>query len=404
MPSPVDVLTNRYDNARTGFNLSETVLNTSNVNAVQFGLLFSRAVDGQIYAQPLVVSGLTLPTVGPKTVVYVATANNNVYCFDGVDEAAIRPYWKVNLGLPVPHTDYGGTYHDFKENIGIVSTPVIDVGLGALWVTAKSKEVRADGTHYLYKLHALNLTDGTEKFGGPVAIADSLSDTYVSGPTFPGNGANPPKGVPAGMVALTAYRHLNRPGLLLDGNVLYLAFGSQGDQQPYHGWILAYDAVTLTLKGVYCNTPTSGEGGIWQSGNGLAADGNGNIYAVAGNGQWNDVPTSTQPDFGTNVVKLQLSGGTLNVVDWFSPSDAQALNVNDKDLCSGPVLLPGTNLVLGSGKDGKFYLLDQGNMGKFDSSSNNSQAHQVFQATVYHIHGTPPCWARPAETLSYVWS
>ncbi len=399
-----DVLTNRYDNARTGFNLAETKLNTKNVSVDQFGLLFSRTVDGQIFAQPLLVTNLTLPRVGIKTVVYVATANNNVYCFDALDRSVIAPYWKVNLGVPVPHADYGGNYHDFKENIGIVSTPVIDVGLRTLWVTAKSKEAKADGVHYLYKLHAVNLADGSEKFGGPVLIADSLADTYISGPTFPGNGVNPPKGVPAGVVALSAYRHLNRPGLLLDAGTLYLGFGSHGDQEPYHGWVLAYDAVTLTLKGVYCNTPTSAEGGIWQSGNGLAADGKGNVYAVAGNGKWDDVPTRAQPNFGTNVVKLQLSGGAFKVVDWFAPFDAPVLNVLDKDLCSGPVLLPGTNLVLATGKDGKFYVLDRDNMGKYAALGDNSQAHQVFQAAAYHIHGTSPCWVRPADTLSYVWS
>jgi hypothetical protein len=404
MPPTADVLTNRYDNARTGFNLAETVLNTGNVNPAQFGLLFSRAVDGQVYAQPLVVSGLALPGVGTKAVVYVATANNNVYCYDAADPAAIAPYWKKNLGTPVPHTDYGTTYHDFKENVGVVSTPAIDVGLGAMWVVAKTKESRADGVHYVYRLHALALADGGEMFGGPVVIADSLADTFVSGPTFPGTGVNPPKGVPAGVVALSAYRHLNRPGLLLDGGLLYLAFGSHGDQQPYHGWVLAYDARALTLKGVYCNTPTGGEGGIWQSGNGLAADGDGTVFAVAGNGQAGAVPTPGRPDFGTNVVKLRLNGASLDVADWFAPFDAQALNALDKDLCSGPVLLPGTNLVLATGKDGKYYALDRANMGKFVPSGNNSQAHQVFQATAYHIHGTPPCWARGADTLSYVWS
>src|SRR5215469_9341463 len=192
MPPTVNVLTNRYNNGRTGFNLNEMSLTTANVNVDQFGLLFSRIVDGQIYAQPLVVSGLPLPG-GPRPVVYVATTNNNVYCFDAEDELRSSPYWKVNLGDPVPALDYPNHYHDLNENIGIVSTPVIDVGQQAMWVIAKTRETRADGFHYVYRLHALDLLDGSEKFGGPKPIADSLQNAFVSGPTFPGKGENPPQ-------------------------------------------------------------------------------------------------------------------------------------------------------------------------------------------------------------------
>src|SRR5579864_9749602 len=97
----VSVLTQHNDNGRTGQNLNETVLNTSNVNVSNFGKLFFRTVDQNVYAQPLYVSNLN---IGGRTrnVLYVATENNTVYAFDADDPLANTPLWRVNLGNPVP--------------------------------------------------------------------------------------------------------------------------------------------------------------------------------------------------------------------------------------------------------------------------------------------------------------
>jgi outer membrane protein assembly factor BamB len=387
---PVNVLTNRYNNARTGANLAETALNPQTVKVGDFGLLFSHKVDGQLYAHPLVVAGLDLPGHPNRNVVFAATSNNKVYCFDAEDANVLDPYWKADLGLPVPHGDYGGGYKDFTENIGITSTPVIDLGSLTLWVVAKTKQA-GPPVQYAYHLHALDLTTGK----------DSRAPTLIEAQfqfTPPGGGA--PK-----VVKFETFRQLNRPGLLLANGKLFLAFGSHGDQQPYHGWVLAYDALTLQQVGVYCNTPDTGEGGIWQSGTGLAADDNGFIYAVAGNGTIGLHPFSSRPDFGCNVVKLQATDG-LRVVDWFVPSDAIMLNTFDDDLCSGPMLLPGTELLLATGKDGNFYLLDRNNLGKHvPPPAKDPQIHQlVRKAARYHIHGTPVVWDGPGGRLVYVWS
>jgi len=376
----VSVLTQRYDAARSGANLQESLLTVSNVNVSQFGKLFTRSVDGQIYSQPLYVPNLNI-SGKIHNVVYVVTMKNNIYAFDADKPDAFRPLWQSNLGNPVPYLETGSA--DINEFVGITSTPVIDLATNTLYCVAKTKENNA----YFHRLHALNITTGQEKFGGPVVIQA----------TIPGTGV----GSLNGILSFDPLRHLNRPGLLLLNGIVYLAFGSHGDKPPFHGWIISYDARTLQQVAVFNTTPNAAQGAIWQAGHGLEADENGYIFLMTGNGSFNYSSGGTS----LSMSFLKLSTPGLGVVDWFTPYNFSTLNSTDTDLgASGPLLIPGTNLILGGGKEGMFHLLNRSNMGHYLAGSNN-QIVQNFRATVGHIHGSPICWDSPDKgPLVYVWA
>jgi hypothetical protein len=375
------VLTQHNDIARTGANLGETTLNSSNVNSSQFGKLFSRSVDGCIYAQPLYVPGVTLPQSGVHNVIYVATEHDTVYAFDADDPAATSPFWQVSLGVPVPSSDISPTYGDLTPEIGITSTPVIDLATTTLYVVAKSK----DDVAYHQRLHALDIATGMEKFNGPSEIAAS----------FEGTGDDNVNG----LMTFNPLLQLNRPGLLLMNGVIYIAFGSHGDTDPYHGWVLGYDAATLQQLFVFNTTPDGGRGSVWQSGQGLAGDEGGNLYLVTANGTC-DTNWDCGRNLGESVVKLTRN---LNAVDWFTPNDRGDLDVEDLDFGSGgPILLPGTNYIAAGGKDGILRLLDSNNMGKFNHDQNLDL--QEFQAVAHSILGAPVYWNSPATGPTiYIW-
>jgi hypothetical protein len=426
---PIDVLTNRYNNSRTGANLDETVLNTSNVNVNAFGKLFARGVDGQIYAQPLIVSGLDIPNLGQRSVVFIATTKNMVYAFDAENPEACHPIWRVNLDLanstPVPRSDYGSDYADFTREIGITSTPAIDLASGTIYVTAKSKLVQQNKPHYFYKLYALDLKTGVPKMNGLATIAETIVNdaaaqanakdfTFVSGPSVPGTGS----GSTNGIVHFNTFFQLQRPGLLLQDRVIYLAFASQGDRGPYHGWVLSYDADSLEFLGAYCTTPDWGEGGIWQSGCGLAGDGAGNVFAVCGNGRGGDPGVgrlSSGPFFGQAVIRLSLDrqAKALRLQDWYTPFDIVERNAADDDLCAGPVLLPWGDLVGAWGKDKAYHIMKRTQLGKFTVGQNRiaqfapnmTVAENTGpQGGTGHIHCAPVVCSDPViGPVSYVW-
>jgi hypothetical protein len=266
----VSITTQHNDNARTGANLSEPTLNTSNVNPVKFGKLFEKSVDGQVYAQPLYLAGINIAGKA-RNVVYVATMHNSVYAFDADDPAA-PPLWNPppSLGpsvrLPDPNIGPPG-YRDISVEVGILSTPVISKQRNALYVVAATKE----GNVYNHKLHALDLVTGHELFGGPRTISA----------TVPGSGS----GSVNGTVSFVSNRQNQRVALTLANDVVYIAFAAYGDQAPYHGWVMGFHAGTLTpLVTVFNTTPDGEDGGIWQAGQGLAADNENNIYGMTGNG------------------------------------------------------------------------------------------------------------------------
>jgi len=312
----VDVLVQHNDLARTGANTSETILTPANVISTNFGKLFTDSVDAQVYAQPLYVENLSL-SGGTHNVVFVCTESNSVYAFDA--DTAGPAYWHVKLGTPYSPPTCG----DLTPVVGITGTPVIDLSSGTLYVDTK---LQSGPTH---QLHALDITTGNEKFGGPVTI--------VTNNVF------------------NATLEHQRPGLVLLNGLVYVAFGSHCDQGSYHGFVLGFNATNLSPVSTFNVTPTGSEGAVWSGGMAPAVDASGNLYIMTGNGTFDG-----SANFGESFVKLN---GSLSVQDYATPTNWSSLNSGDTDLGSGgPVLLP-THYVAGMGKDGKMYLADTTNMG-----------------------------------------
>ena len=356
----VDVLTNHNDNARTGANLSERILTPANVNGAQFGMLFRRVLDDQLYTQPLIATSITIGG-GTHDVVYVTTVNNSVYAFDANDAEAARPLWHVNFGTPADLHSANFGCLDINGQMGIIGTPVIDKARGALYVVALTRT----GAGFTQRLHALDLATGADLPESPVVIRAPQFDPLLQN---------------------------QRPALLLANNMVYVAYASHCDKDPYHGFLLAYDARTLAQAGVFNTTPVGREASIWQSGQGPSADADGNVYVVTGNGTWDG-----EHDFSESFLKLS---PTLRLIDWFTPTNHLTLDARDADLnSSGPSLIPGTHLVLGGGKEGILYALDTRTLGHLG----DEHAAQHFKATASHIHSLV-YWASARQgALLYVW-
>jgi hypothetical protein len=369
---PSGVFTYHNDNARTGQNLNESVLTPANVNTTMFGLLFSVPVDGQIYAQPLYVGGLNIGG-RLRNAVFVATEHDSVYAFDA-DDPTSAPLWHTSFINPaagittVSSADVSCT--DLIPEIGITSTPVINPSSGTLYVESKTKE---NGT-YVHRIHALDVTTGIEK----------ISSVIQGG--VPGIG----DGNVNGIVSFNPRTQLQRPGLLLNDNVVYIAFASHCDNFPYHGWVFAYDAHTLNQLAIFNATPNGGLGGIWQSGGGPAADANGNVFVMTGNGTFDG---RLNNDFGDSFLKL--TPGALTVSDFFTPFDQATLEATDGDLGSGsPLLLPNQgvgppHLLVSAGKGGTIYLLNRDNMGGFIANGNDQQIVQSIPGALGSLFSTP---------------
>ncbi|HEY1262688.1 MAG TPA: hypothetical protein VGF06_04140 [Terriglobales bacterium] len=359
------VLTYHGDNARDGENLNENTLAPSNVNSTEFGKLFAYAVDGQVFAQPLYVSHVEIAGKGAHNVVYVVTEHDTVDAFDA-DSGGGAPLWSVSFIKPaqgittIPSSDLDTPV---QPEIGITSTPVIDPNTGTLYVLAGTKE---SGSH-VHRLHALDLATGAEKFGGPVIIQGSVSGTGT--------------GSAGGQIVFTSSLQLQRSALLLSNGTVYVAFASHNDIGNYHGWIMGYDAATLQQKSIWNSTPTGNRGGIWQAGCGLSADSAGNLYVVIGNGSFN--ANSGGNNYGDSVVRFTAD---LAVSDYFTPFNQADLASGDVDLgSSGLVVFPdqsGTVKHLGvtAGKEGRIYLLNLDDMGKFNATNDSQAVESLPQA------------------------
>ncbi len=336
----VNITTQHSDNLRDGLNAGETLLTQANVNSTQFGRLFKVVVDDQVFAQPLVVNSVSIGG-GTHSVVYVATANNSIYAFDGVSGTR---YWQVNLGPAFVVDDAGISCTDTLDSAGIMSTPVIDLTHNALYVVAKTY-VSGVASH---SLHALSLSTGAELSGSPVQI-----------------GATGFNSAPA----------VQRTGLLLANGNVYFSFAGHCDQGSYKGITFAYQTGTLAQVGVHDASPSDNGAGIWQGGNGAAADAAGSIYWVTGNGTWDGAT-----NFSETVIK---ANATLAMLDWHTPTNPQSLDDEDADLTSsGPLLLSGTSLLVTGGKDGYLRLINTANMGHLGDST----AVLNWQGNTTHIH------------------
>ena len=356
----VDVLTQHNDNMRTGANLRETELTPANVNKTQFGMLFKRVVDDQLYTQPLVATNVPVAG-GTHDIVYVTTVNNSVYAFDANDAEAVAPLWHVNFGTPANLHSFPFGCLDINGQMGIIGTPVIDKARGVLYVVALTR-VR-DG--YAQRLHALDLATGADLPESPIAIKAA--------------GFNP-------------LMQNQRPALMLANGMVYIGYASHCDKDPYHGFLMAYDAETLHQVSVFNTSPTGTEASIWQSGQGPAADADGNVYVVTGNGSWDGVK-----NFSESFLKFSPK---LDLLDWFTPTNHFALDKADNDLnSSGATLIPGTHLVLGGGKEGVLYVLDTRHLGHLG----DEHTLQHFQATASHMHSLVYWNSAKQGPMLYVW-
>jgi hypothetical protein len=388
----VNVTTYHYDTAGTGQNLNETRLTPANVNPTEFGKLFSYPVDGFVYTQPLYLTGVFVPGRGARNVLFVATEHDSVYAFDADNPDPATgggKLWQrafINPGAmitTVPTADvYPPATPDIQPEIGITGTPVIDYdapgGTGTLYVVVKTKEVRRDAgqpnNHYVQKLYALDVSTGADRIA-PRLIGDTIfngSGPYIhaaANPCVPGTG----DGSQGGQVCFNALRQLNRMALALVNGLIYVAYASHGDQRPYHGWVFAYNATDLSLNARFNNTPSGNLAGFWEGGGVPVFDAEGNIYLVAGNGDFRFDADGTK-NYGESVTKLTPTpgdDGTLQVLDYFTPFEQAVLNQFDVDHGAGGILLlpdqagPHRHLLVQAGKRGKIFLLDRDNLGQY---------------------------------------
>jgi hypothetical protein len=372
----------RNDNGLTGQNAQETNLTPLDVNARTFGKLFGCSVDGEIHAQPLYVSNIAIPNQGIHDTVYVATEHDSVYAFDA-HASSCQILWQVSFIDPaaaittVPTIDIPGQT-DIVPEIGITGTPVIDPATATLYVVAKTKESGA----YLQRLHALDLTTGSEKFGGPATI-----QAFVNGDG---------DGTASGMISFQSMSltENQRSALLLTGGNVYVAFDSYSDTDPFHGWLFAYDAADLqTAPEVFISTPNGSRGGIGQSGAAPSSDSTGNVFVVTSDGKTAIPNTGTdRPD---TVLRLQITTAptALSIVDRFARANETSLEFQQKYFGStGVLLLPDSagstahpDLAIAGDEAASLYLLDRDNLAAGGALQTLSLSSPIF--------GTPAYWA-----------
>ncbi len=401
------VFTYHNDSTRAGANTQEYALSSTTVTTSTFGKLFSCAVDGAVYTQPLWVPGLTIGG-GTHNVLLVATQHDSVYVFDA-DANPCVTYWQAHLldsthggtagEQPVVWQDVGYCYGDIYPEVGVTGTPVIDSGTQTIYLVSASEIPGVNSGNcslpqgsYFHKLHALDILTGNEKFNAPVAIAAQVV----------GNG----DGSSGGFVSFASQLEHNRSGLALNNGTVYVAFAAHEDASPYHGWVLGYNGSDLTLPpSVFNTTPNGGLGGIWGGGGAPAIDATGDVYVATGNGIF-DASSPIKPfnDYGDSVLRLHPSLGLtsngvgLSLVSWFTPWDQATLSSEDADLGFGaPVLLPDqtvgpAHLLAEVGKDGLVRLINRDNMGQINGGSSDSQILQFFTGPVNGLWGTPAFW------------
>jgi hypothetical protein len=370
------VTTWHYNNARTSANTWESELTPSNVNSTTFGMLFTKPVDGFVVGQPLYLPSLNIPGQGVHNVVYVATMHDSVYAFDA-DSSDPTPLWMNSIldyspvgATPVPAAVTKETVIGWTE-VGIISTPVIDPVIGTLYLVAETYE----SGNVVHRLHALDVTTGQEKLGGPTTIAATYTLNGVT-TTF-----------------ADSYQ-INRPGLLLANGHIYLGFGSNCCNDYSQGWMLSYNAATLRQEGAYTVEPGHTLGSIWQKGAGLSSDSSGHIYAETAEG-----PYAAGTNLSISVLKLSQAGSSLTLADWFTPYNYQYLSDHDRDLNNAPLILPDQagpypHELIAEGKEGTIYVLNRDNMGQLCTTctTGDTQIVQEIPQGAGKQSGNPVYW------------
>jgi outer membrane protein assembly factor BamB len=384
-----DVLTYHNNNARTGFDSKETALTLANVNSTTFGKLFVVPADGLVDAEPLYLSKVSISGVAHNLLI-VATEHGTVYAYDADTGTNL---WHITTLLPGETTSDHRSCSQVAPEIGITSTPVIfrpTKGNPVIYVVAMSKDGSGD---YHQRLHALDATNGAERFHGPVEISAR----------YRGTGDNSS----GGYVIFDPAQYKERAGLLLINSTVYLAWASHCDFRPYTGWIMGYNTTTLAQTTVLNVTPNGNEGAIWNSGAGMAADSTGNIFLLDANGVFDTTLNSSgfpeNGDYGNAFLRLTTKGG-LAVADYFEMFNQSAENGSDTDLGSGGTLLLTSRdstgktwqLAVGAGKDSNVYVVDRTNMGKFNSKTNN--VYQELQGVLKN-----GVWSMPAAMYTNIY-
>jgi hypothetical protein len=370
-----NVLTTHNDLLRTGDNLSETTLNPGNVNSSSFGQLFTYPVDGQVYAQPLYMSGVTLPDGTVHNIIFIATEHDSVYAFDANDPTAGNNgdgiLWHVSYIDPANGIDTFKQSDAFNcsqiiPEIGITGTPVIDPATNIMYLVAQFKDTSSGTPVYHQQIHALDVTTGND-VAPPVEIQ--------AGALGGADGGN--------YVLFDPQSTKERAGLVLSHGVVYTSWTSHCDHTPFHGWVIGYTALSNSVQSmqqvaVFCTAPNGQLASIWGGDGAPGIDADGNMYFVTGNGAF--AGNDYNPDKGTypeTVLKLDTGAGQPLVSDYFTPFNWSDLDKTDKDFGSGQVMLlpnqpgPIPHLLVVAGKEGKIYLLNRDNLGKYNGFYDN---------------------------------
>jgi hypothetical protein len=397
-PTPVPVLTWRYDLTHAGQNTQETALTPANVASNAFGKLFSLSVDDHVFAQPLYVPNLKMSDGLVHNVLFVTTENDSIYAFDA--DAKGNPIWRVSLltsaygagagATPVPQGDVAPS-QDIGPNIGITGTPAINSATNTMYVVANTKESGA----YFSRLHAINIVTGAEQAGSPVNITATVAGT--------GDGSS------GGQVPFSPLWTNQRAALNYYNGYVYIAYSSHGDISPYHGWLFAYNASTLQQTAVLCLTPDDLGASVWGSGAGLPIDtSTGKMFVVTANGD-RSTPFQSNSDYGQSVLAFNLSNGQLTPADEFTTFNYKTLNTPDWDLGSGGLLMlpdqPGSHphVIIAAGKEGRVTVLNRDSLGGLAPSGSTSNTNAVQDFTISSIPQGEGFWSTAAYWNGHVY-
>jgi len=377
------VVTSQVDNARSGADTTEKVLTPRNVTASTFAHRFRIPADGDVYAEPLYLPGLVLGDGRRRDVLFVATEHGSLSAWDA-DSATGMPLWSVTFVHPeagvtaIPNRDLRCPF--IRPEVCITSTPAIDLAAGTIYVLVRTREPgEGDAPRYVQRLHALDVARGRERAGSPIEIRAAM----------PGRG----DGARDGTVAFDPLRENPRASLLLTQGRVILAWASSCDVGPYHGWVMAFDAKTLAQVAVLNTSPDASQSGIWQSDTGPAADPEGRVFAITGNGRFD--ANSGGRDYGNSVLALSVRSAALHVDDYFAPFNQSMLDSVDGDLGSGGPVLAGGDVhgprrVVFASKAGTLYALDPDHLGGFHAAADSANV-QAFEDSDGE-YGAPAYW------------